>query len=187
MPKAKRKREVERFRDMAVELAPFNRMAYFILTMHPRGRDSIKELWRDARLPNIDYDKAESQDRCVILRGIETADAAERLLSVYLSPERTSQESKGSPIHPFNRSAVVRLRDEAEGRPGYILSLAARVLEEGAKRNVAVIDDGLVSEAVSERRPREQRPKARPPQSNGLILHAPPLGLPTDICPAEIR
>ncbi len=150
VPKAKRKREVERFRDMAIELAPFNRMAYFILTMHPRGRDSIKELWREARLPNIDYDKAESKDRCVILRGIETVEEAERLLFVYLSPERSSPDPTASLTHPFNKAAVAGLRDHAEGRPGYILSLAARALEEGAKRNVAIIDAALVDEAVSD-------------------------------------
>jgi len=157
VPKAKRKREVERFRDMAIELAPFNRMAYFILTMHPRGRDSIRELWRDARLPTIDYDKAESRDRCVILRGIETAEDAERLLAVYLSPERIQGTPEGSGIHPFEPDAVARLRDHAEGRPGYILSLAARVLEEGAKRNVATIDSSLVEMALGDIVPDSQR------------------------------
>ncbi len=151
VPKAKRKREVERFRDMAIELAPFNRMAYFILTMHPRGRDAIRDLWREARLPNIDYTSAESEDRCVVLKGISTAKDAGRLLSVYLSPERIGGEgAHGSSHHPFELEAVEELRDRAEGRPGFILSYASRVLNEGARRNAFTIDRRIVNEALDD-------------------------------------
>lgn len=148
--KAKRKREVERFRDMAIELSPFNRMSYFILTMHPRGRDAIRGLWKDARLPNIDYDSAESKDRCVILKGIETAEDAERLLTVYLMQERMESAPSVSAAHPFDKSAMATLRDHAEGRPGYILSLASRVLDEGSRRNLPVITSDLVDEVTSD-------------------------------------
>lgn len=149
VPLYKRIREVERFRDIVKETAPFNSMTYFILTMHPDALGSISREWENARLPSISYDVPENRNRVVVLREIQAVDDAERLFKAYLNyPEYRIQETPDA-LHPFTSEAVATIQQLNGGRSGYMLRQANQILEIAAVENRVTIDGQYVSTLVS--------------------------------------
>ncbi len=148
VPLYKRIREVERFRDIVKETAPFNSMAYFILTMHPDALSSIEREWENARLPSIAYNLRENRNRILVLSGVQTDEDAERLFKVYLNYPEYRLPSAPSDLHPFTTDAVKAIREINRGRPGYMLRQAHSILEQAATDNEDMIDAAYVNKAV---------------------------------------
>ena len=88
---------MERFRDLVKETAPFNSIAFYVLTMHPRARDAIANEWAAARLPNIEPPiiwgaPPENEVKTQVLKGIPSESQAVKLFEVYLNSPSTEVE-----------------------------------------------------------------------------------------------
>jgi hypothetical protein len=156
VPLYKRIKEVERFRDIVKETAPFNSMAYFILTMHPDALSSIRREWENARLPSIDYNLRENRNRVIVLHGAHATEDAEKLFSAYLNYPEYRLPGAPNALHPFTADAVRTIQDLNEGRPGYMLRQANSIIEQASTDNEDVIDATYVDKAVGGIRPDER-------------------------------
>jgi hypothetical protein len=147
-PRNKKLKEVERFRDIVKETCPFNSIAFFIMTMHPRGWNEIKDLWRDARLADIlpvEIGGArENSGRVKILREITELNDAKRLFESYLQHPEYRLQGAPSPLHPWKDEAIKHLMETNGGRAGYMLSHARDILDFAAEKNIEVISEEFV-------------------------------------------
>lgn len=173
VPRNKRLREVERFRDIVMETTPFNSIVYFVLTMHPRARDAIWDIWADARLPNIDPPgmwggNPQNVTRVQVLKGIQKRDQAVKLFKNYLNYPEYRLPGSSDPLHPFTEEAVWEIRRKNQGRPGFMLVDAHDILELTAMENRNAVDIDAVQRTPS-KVPAEEI-EAQPPK--------PPEGLP---------
>lgn len=142
--KAKRHREVERFRDDIFE-DPFlaNTISY-VFTFHRRAEEALVEAWVAARLPSFSPELRSNAPKVVILRGLMTDASAEALVKAYL---KDSLEDNGTenPLGPFTVDAVRRMREKTEGRIGEFLVRAREVLETAAgEKEPAPLDAAYV-------------------------------------------
>jgi len=162
-PRNKKLKEVERFRDIVKETCPFNSLAFFIMTMHPRGWNEIKDLWRDARLADILPVEIggvrENSGRVKLLREITELNDAKRLFESYLQHPEYRLPGAPSPLHPWKDEAIQHLREANGGRAGYMLSHARDILDFAAEKNVEVIDEEFVK-GTKAKLPEEEKARA---------------------------
>jgi hypothetical protein len=143
-PRSKKLKEIERFRDIVKETCPFNSLAFFILTMHPRGWGQIDDLWKDARLADILPPELqgvrENAVRVKILHEITKVDDATKLFESYLQNKEYRLLGAPSSIYPWNQEAIEYVMKANGGRAGYMLSHARDILDMAAQENVDSID-----------------------------------------------
>ncbi len=145
VPLYKRVKEVERFRDIVKETAPFNSMTYFILTMHPDALSSIGREWENARLPSLSYDKIENKNRVLVLHGIQSLENAEKLFKAYLNYSDYRIPNPPNELHPFTSQAIAKIQKLYGGKSGYMLRQANQILAIAAAENIGLIDEQYVS------------------------------------------
>ena len=114
--KAKRHREVERFRDDIFEDRFLADSVSYVLTFHRRAEHALSEAWVAARLPSFSPEHRSNSSKVVILRGLTTDDRADALIRSYLKAARSPDEEDS--LLPFTSDAVTRLREKTEGRVG---------------------------------------------------------------------
>jgi len=154
VPRDKRLREVERFRDIVMETAPFNSIVHFILTMHPRAREAIWDIWADARLPNVDPPgmwggSPQTAVRVQVLKGIQKIDQAIKLFKNYLNYPGYRLPGSPDPLHPLSKEAIGYITKKNQGRPGFMLVDAHDILELAAMDNLDTVDLKAVQRSPS--------------------------------------
>lgn len=148
--KSKRVKEVERFRDIIEETAPFSRTAYYVLTMHPLAQQVIADTWDEARLPSLalpppEGTEAENIEKVQVLRGIKDDAEAFELFKAYLNDAEYRVEGAPSELHPFDEEAITAIREHHSGRPGHMLKTANAILDLASKRQQETIDADFVA------------------------------------------
>jgi hypothetical protein len=171
VPRNKRLKEVERFRDIVNETVPFNSIVYYILTMHPRARDAIADIWKDARLPNIDPPgwfggRPENVVRVQVLKGINNKNEALSLFRSYLNHPEYRLPGAQNPLHPFASEAIWSITRKNGGRPGFMLQDAHDILELSAFENRDLITPDIVQRTPSKIPTDEGSPEQ--PEERGL-------------------
>ena len=144
--KAKRHREVERFRDDIFEDAFLADNVGYVLTLHRRAEQALVEAWVAARLPSFSPELRSNAPKIVILRGLRTDPAAEALVRAYLD---TARDGDGPPLGPFSPDAVARLREKTNGRLGEFLVRAREILETAAAEKEPTPLDAAYVDAVT--------------------------------------
>ena len=145
--KAKRHREVERFRDDIFEDRFLVDNVSYVLTFHRRAEDALYEAWVAARLPSFSPEHRSNSSKVVILRGLTTDDRADALIRAYLKAARSPDEEDS--LLPFSSDAVIRLRQKTEGRVGEFLVRAREVLEAAAGEKAPAPLDAAYVDAVT--------------------------------------
>lgn len=167
-PRSKKLKEIERFRDIVKETCPFNSVAFFILTMHPRGWTQIDDLWKDARLADILppelHGVRETATRVQILREIEDINDAIKLFEIYLQNEEYRLPGAPSAIHPWTKDAIAHVMTVNGGRAGYMLSHARDILDMAAQENAVSIDLEFVKQTKAKLPAEEARRTAQKSQ-----------------------
>ena len=147
--KAKRHREVERFRDDIFEDPFLADTVSYVLTFHRRAEEALVEAWVAARLPSFSPELRSNAPKVVILRGLTTDDRAEALIRAYLE-ESLDGDGTQTPLGPFTVDAVRRMREKTEGRIGEFLVRAREVLETAAgEKAPAPLDAGYIDAVTS--------------------------------------
>ena len=145
--KAKRHREVERFRDDIFEDSFLSDNISCVMTFHRRAEEALTEAWVAARLPNFSPELRSNASKIVLMRGLTTDDKAGALIKAYLNAARTSGEEDS--LSPFTSDAVARLREKTSGRVGEFLVRAREVLETAAGEKAAAPLDAAYVDAVT--------------------------------------
>ena len=145
--KAKRHREVERFRDDMFEDPFLADNVSYVLTFHRRAEHALSEAWVAARLPSFSPEHRSNSSKVVILRGLTTDGRAGALIKTYLNAARNDGESDS--LMPFTPDAVARLREKTEGRVGEFLVRAREVLEAAAGEKAPAPLDAAYVDAVT--------------------------------------
>ena len=145
--KAKRHREVERFRDDIFEDRFLADSVSYVLTFHRRAEDALSEAWVAARLPSFSPEHRSNSSKIVILRGLTTDEKANTLIQAYLDSARGPGEK--NTLMPFASDAVVRLREKTEGRVGEFLVRAREVLEAAVGEKAPTPLDAAYVDAVT--------------------------------------
>lgn len=147
--KAKRHREVERFRDDIFEDPFLADTVSYVLTFHRRAEEALVEAWVAARLPSFSPELRSNAPKVVILRGLTTDDRAEALIKAYLEASLDGDGTQ-TPLGPFTVDAVRRMREKTEGRIGEFLVRAREVLETAAgEKAPAPLDAGYIDAVTS--------------------------------------
>ena len=144
--KAKRHREVERFRDDIFEDPFLAESVSYVLTLHRRAEMALIDAWIAARLPSFSPELRSNAPKVVVLRGLRTEAAAETLVKAYLDSAR---DEDGLPLGPFSQDAVARLREITNGRIGEFLVRAREVLETAASEGAPAPLDAAYIDAVT--------------------------------------
>ncbi len=144
----KRTMETERFRDYILELQPMSDMLSCIVTMHPRATQAIGEMWRLADLPSYEHDRAENQQRVVVLEAIENVAQARALLSSYLDSFRSAAVPEGQQLFPFTDGALDVLFEHSTGKPRDLLRKAWTIIEKAAENNWETITGANASSVL---------------------------------------
>lgn len=144
--KAKRHREVERFRDDIFEDPFLADSVSYVLTLHRRAEQALVEAWVAARLPSFSPELRSNAPRIVILRGLTSDATAEALVEAYLD---TVRDGKGTPLGPFTSDAVARLREKTNGRIGEFLVRAREVLETAVAEKAPAPLDAAYVDAIT--------------------------------------
>ncbi len=156
--KAKRHREVERFRDDIFEDPFLADSVCYTLTFHRRAEHALSEAWVAARLPSFSPEHRSNSSKVVILRGLTTDDRADALIRAYLKAARSLDEEDSllpffsedeDSLLPFTSDAVTRLREKTEGRVGEFLVRAREVLEAAAGEKAPAPLDAAYVDAVT--------------------------------------
>ena len=145
--KAKRHREVERFRDDIFEDRFLADNVSYVLTFHRRAEQALSEAWVAARLPSFSPEHRSNSSKVVILRGLTSDDKADALMRAYLRAARNPDEEDS--LLPFTSDAVTRLREKTEGRVGEFLVRAREVLEAAAGEKAPEPLDAAYVDAVT--------------------------------------
>ena len=145
--KAKRHREVERFRDDIFEDPFLVDSVSYVLTFHRRAEQALSEAWVAARLPSFSPEHRSNSSKVVILRGLTSNDKADALMRAYLRAARSPDEEDS--LLPFTSDAVMRLREKTEGRVGEFLVRAREVLEAAAGEKAPEPLDAAYVDAVT--------------------------------------
>ena len=145
--KAKRHREVERFRDDIFEDSFLADSVSYVLTFHRRAEQALSEAWVAARLPSFSPEHRSNSSKVVILRGLTSYDKADALMRAYLRAARGPDEEDS--LLPFTSDAVMRLREKTEGRVGEFLVRAREVLEAAAGEKAPEPLDAAYVDAVT--------------------------------------
>ena len=146
--KAKRHREVERFRDDIFEDPFLADTVRYVLTFHRRAEQALVEAWVAARLPSFSPELRSNASKVVILRGLTTDDKAEALIKAYLKDSLDGNDVE-KPFGPFTVDAVRRLREKTEGRIGEFLVRAREVLETAADEKEPAPLDAAYVDAIT--------------------------------------
>lgn len=147
--KAKRHREVERFRDDIFEDPFLADTVSYVLTFHRRAEEALVEAWVAARLPSFSPELRSNAPKVVVLRGLTTDDRAEALIRAYLEDSLDGDDTQ-TPLGPFTVDAVRRMREKTEGRIGEFLVRAREVLETAAGEKAPTpLDAGYIDAVTS--------------------------------------
>ena len=146
--KAKRHREVERFRDDIFEDPFLSDTVRYVLTFHRRAEEALAEPWVAARLPSFSPELRSNAPKVVILRGLTSDDSAEALIRAYLK-DSLDGDGADNPLGPFTIDAVRRMREKTEGRIGEFLVRAREVLEAAAGENAPAPLDAAYVDAIT--------------------------------------
>ena len=146
--KAKRHREVERFRDDIFEDPFLADTVRYVLTFHRRAEEALVEAWVAARLPSFSPELRSNAPKVVILRGLKTDESAEALIKAYLK-DAFEEDGAEKPLGPFTVDAVRRMREKTEGRIGEFLVSARSVLETAAGEKAPAPLDAAYVDAIT--------------------------------------
>ena len=146
--KAKRHREVERFRDDIFEDPFLTDTVSYVFTFHRRAEEALVEAWVAARLPSFSPELRSNAPKVVILRGLTTDDSAEALVRAYLKGSLEGDPAE-NPLGPFTVDAVRRMREKTEGRIGEFLVRAREVLETAAGEKAQAPLDAAYVDAIT--------------------------------------
>jgi hypothetical protein len=146
-PKKTRSMEVERFRDIIVELLPMADMVSVVVTMHPRALASIEEFWQLADLPSLRVEES-NRHTVVVMHQLESSDQAKRLLAAYLQAARR-KEADPSSLYPFTDDAIEGLWAHSTKKPRDLLRKAHKMIIFAAQKNLSEIDATAVEEHLA--------------------------------------
>ena len=155
--KAKRVREVGRFRDIASETKPFIGRLHFVFTFHDRAAVALQEMWTMNRLPSYDPEDSAAENYIVVLRGLKKPEQVKILLSTYVDAGREGRKA-GDVFHP---SAYQAFLNAAMGRPGIVLCDAHNLCAKAAGEGVKLIDGAYVDRHLGRQTERPQRKRGR--------------------------
>ncbi|MFD4315202.1 hypothetical protein [Streptomyces sp. NPDC058548] len=135
--KAKRKLEIERFRDVIVETSPMAHMVTMVVTMHPRSSLTIGTEWALADLPAFELTEANRRST-VKLPALQDASQVAQLLKPYLAAATKDGvvREEGDELFPFSRDAIACLFDHSARKPRDVLRKAFAVFEVAAAENL---------------------------------------------------
>lgn len=143
-PKKTRAIEVERFRDLIVEILPMADMVSVVVTMHPRALASIEEFWQLADLPSLRVDEA-NRHIVVVMPPLATLDQARRLLTAYLAAARRDGSDTTHALAPFSEGAVEEIWACSTKKPRDLLRKAHKMVTFAAEKNLQTIDATAVN------------------------------------------
>jgi len=169
--KAKRTREVARFRDIISETEPFVGHIHFTFTFHSSAARALDEIWRPNRLPSYDPEDAANQGSIVILRGIQDVDQVRTLLTTYGDAVRSDPEENGK-LTEFDESALPVMLDHSCGRAGILLSDANRLVDRGADLELSIIDGAFAADVLGMNGPFRGKTFIRAGSPEGRDAHA---------------
>lgn len=144
--KAKRHREVERFRDDIFEDPFLVDSVSYVLTLHRRAEDALVEAWVAARLPSFSPELRSNSPRIVIVRGLKSSTDAELVVKAYID---TVRDGNKDPLGPFTPDAIELLREKNRGRIGAFLVNAREVLEIAVAESASAPLDAAYVDAVT--------------------------------------
>ncbi len=144
--KQKRRREVERFRDVVRETFPFAEYVSFVLTLHPNAANSIIEMWELADLPSYDYNAPENRGRIVILKEIKDVKDAQKLIESYLNYPGYRIKPVEDSVFPFTENAIIEMWNKISiHKPRNILKYSQAILHVAAQKNIKLIDSTFIN------------------------------------------
>jgi hypothetical protein len=155
---AKIQKNVKIIRDALLESEPFCSRASFVFQFHPSAYHKLHDAWAHEDLRDLNYDQPLNSPFVVVLKGLETFQAAHLLTERCLNHPDIALPNRRPGVSPFTRGSLELVWEATKPRPRWFLRALHDLLLVGYSDRVPLLDadfvrpklEGLLDAASSE-------------------------------------
>jgi hypothetical protein len=146
---AKIQKNVKIIRDALLESEPFSSRASFVFQLHPAAWNRLGDAWRHEDIRPLNWDDPLNASGIVVLKGLETFDAALLLADRCLNDPDIALPTRQRGISPFSEEAMRRIWEATQPRPRYFLRVLHDLLVLGKDEKRPVLDEEFIEPKIS--------------------------------------
>jgi hypothetical protein len=141
---AKLQKNVKIIRDALIETEPFASTASFVFQFHPDAYERLKDAWLHEDMRSLEWDDPLNAPYVVVLKGLDTFEAARMLADRCLNHESFVLARSGGGISPFTESSLRRVWEATKPKPRDFLRVLNTLLQIGSTDRVDVLDEAFI-------------------------------------------
>ncbi len=141
---AKILKNVKIIRDALIETEPFRSRASFIFQLHPGAWGRLRDAWSQEDLRSLDVDNPLNSPFVVVLKGLETFDAAKLLADKCLNHPSFALPQRKSGLAPFTEGSLKKVWEATKPKPRDFLSVLNSLIALGKDEKRPVLDEDFV-------------------------------------------
>lgn len=145
---AKLQKNVKIIRDAMIETEPFASRVSFVFQLHPDAYEKMRDAWLHEDLRSLAWDEPLNAPYVVVLKGLETFEAAKMLAEKCLNDPAVVAAGRKPGIHPFTEGGLRLVWEATKPRPRYFLRALHDVLALGKADRVPVLDEKFIKPNV---------------------------------------
>jgi hypothetical protein len=147
---AKIQKNVKIIRDALIENEPFVSSASFVFQLHPVAYEAMRLAWEHEDLPSLAHDDPLNQPAVVVLKGLETFDAARVVVEKYLNHPTIARPNHKGGITPFTETAVRQIFDATRPIPRNFLTVLHDVMRLGHGQKLLMLHEAFVEKNIKQ-------------------------------------
>lgn len=140
-------KNVKIIRDALLESEPFASRASFIFQLHPDAYRKLRDAWTHEDLRDLNPDSPLNKPYVVVLKGLETFEAAQLLAERCLNHPQYALPERKPGIEPFTASTLKKVWQATKPRPRWYIRVLHDLLQLAKDEEVRVLDDKFVDPA----------------------------------------
>lgn len=141
---AKLQKNVKIIRDALIETEPFASRVSFVFQLHPDAYEKMRDAWLHEDLRSLAFDEPLNAPYVVVLKGLETFEAAKVLAEHCLNDPEVVTEGRKPGIHPFTEEGVRLVWEAMRPRPRYFLRALHDILNLGKTDKVRSLNEQFI-------------------------------------------
>lgn len=142
---AKIQKNVKIIRDALIEAEPFASLVSFVFQFHPSAYEKLKDAWVHEDLKSLAWDERLNAPYVVVLKGLNTFDAARILADRCLNHPSVVGSNRKPGIDPFTEGALKLIWEATRPRPRWFLRVLHDILQLAKDSQTGVIDEAFVT------------------------------------------
>ncbi len=141
---AKLQKNVKIIRDALIETEPFASRVSFVFQFHPDAYERLRDAWLHEDLRSLAWDEPLNVPYVVVLKGLQTVDAARLLADKCLNHPSVVAKNRKPGIYPFTEGAIKLVWEKTKPRPRLFLRVLYDLLQIGKDAQADLIDEAFI-------------------------------------------